>query len=59
MGPTGKDVPLESFSGTKAPVPNTVSGYLVPPPKQINPGDPNVGPHKGAAGQINLDTFCE
>ena len=58
MGPTGKDVPLESYTGAVAPVPKTVSGYLVPPPKQINPGDPKVGPHKGANGQINQDTFC-
>jgi hypothetical protein len=58
-GPKGTSRPLDCYDGTAPPVPNTVTGYLVPAPKQINPGDPKVGPKKGASGQINLDTFCE
>jgi hypothetical protein len=58
-GPRGQHSSLDSYDGAPAQAPVTVSGFLVPPPKQINAGDAKVGPRKGGQGRINRDSFNE
>ena len=62
-GPKGTHSSLDTFDTTPAKPPTgTVSGFLIPPPKQINPGDAKRGPaapgSRGGAG-INKDSFFE
>lgn len=58
-GPRGNHNSLDSYDGAAAPAPTTISGFLVPPPKQINGGDAKPGPKKNGGGRINNDSFSE